>query len=1181
MRSRCRTAALGIALYFLAVGSVRADEVYLTTGDASGTTSFNAAGHWSNGEAPSPAHDYTLGGPAEIVLRTPDLSPDDFVFGGNSLTITNNGILRYKGTTSTITIANLTVNGGTLHNGQAPGTLTLAGGIALGPNGGTLMAESADRTIIIPDAITGSGNLTASGPGTMRLTGNNSYSGQTIIRAGTPVHVGNGGTSGTLGTGVVTAHGSLIFNRSDSLTVGNAIGGTGSVTQAGSGTLILTGTNTYTKPTVISAGTLQIGNGGTVGTLGTDDVIDNGTLAFNRSDALTVSNRISGLGNLTKAGGGTTTLTADNTYSGTTLISAGTLQVGNGGATGTLGAGDVTNNATLTFNRTGDLVVTNLIVGTGTLVKNASGTLTLTAANRYAGTTTINAGALLLGIDNPVGTGLLDLRNNGTAIRSADGTTRTVTNALSISANITFGSADSGDLVFSGLVNNGGGAKQLSISNAVTTFSTLTGAGILTIRGPGVFKLAAGATINNSAAITNAAGSWFDASATAGGFTNPVGKIFTGAGTVLGDFTARGNLTPGVGGIGTMTFSNNLALSAATLNFELGSTGGIGGGTNDLLDAAGDLALSGTSPVNVFSTAGSFAPSYTLIRYGGALTGGAANFSLANTNLYRQVFALDTTTSPGSVLLGVSGSGLNLTWAGNAGPAWDDRTTANWNGGAEKFHATDSVLFDDTGATGTVTLTGTLMPASVTVAGHSDYTFTGAGKISGGTDLVKEGAGVLAVSNANDYTGTTWVRGGILRIGNSSALGTAAGGTVVTNGGTLDVNGVTFFNSDSLRISGSGFNSTGAVINTGGAVQNGIRAIALDGDASVGAWANRWDIRSPGYVGDELNLNGHTLTKLGAGQISVVQQIVTNSGSIDVTAGNLTFTRAFVGGDGAVILRSGTQLVFENFTTGYFNKAISATGATVRLIGSNLGIGSAVSLESANAVDVAAAMTLTWSNTVSGSGSIAKVGAGTLDLLGNNTYSGPTAISNGTLRVNGAYTGGGLITVFSNATLGGAGSAGAVTVSDGGILAPGNSAGTLTVGGTLTLGGSSLLSFELAAPNAATGGNGSDFINGVDALTLDGVLNVTGLAGFTTTIGSSWRLIEYGGLLTDNGLTVGTAPVLADPEASYQISTDGDAIYLTVIPEPASAGLIIWMGLVALLSRRRWRTSRSPPTCLA
>src|SRR5690606_9906203 len=110
-------------------------------------------------------------------------------------------------------------------------------------------------------------------------------------------------------TGNITNEASLIFNRSNTLTVDNQISGSGSVTQASSGTTTLTGSNSYTGGTTIEDGILQIGTGGTSGSLGSANITNNASLVFDRSNNLTVANQISGSGTLTQAGSGTLTLT--------------------------------------------------------------------------------------------------------------------------------------------------------------------------------------------------------------------------------------------------------------------------------------------------------------------------------------------------------------------------------------------------------------------------------------------------------------------------------------------------------------------------------------------------------------------------------------------------------------------------------------------------------------------------------------------------------------------------------------------------------------------------------------------------------------------------------------------------------------------------------------------------------
>ena len=109
--------------------------------------------------------------------------------------------------------------------------------------------------------------------------------------------------------------------------IDKVIPGTGGVTVSGPGTWTFAATNTYSGATVITGGTLQIGNGGSAGTLGTNTgaIADGGTLAFNLSGPIAVPNVISGAGSLAQSGGGTTTLSAASSYSGTTTITAGAL----------------------------------------------------------------------------------------------------------------------------------------------------------------------------------------------------------------------------------------------------------------------------------------------------------------------------------------------------------------------------------------------------------------------------------------------------------------------------------------------------------------------------------------------------------------------------------------------------------------------------------------------------------------------------------------------------------------------------------------------------------------------------------------------------------------------------------------------------------------------------------------
>src|ERR1043165_2991270 len=172
-----------------------------------------------------------------------------------------------------------------------------------------------------------------------------------------------------------------------------------SLLKGGSGTLILTGNNAYSGGVNLGSGTLQIGNGGTTGSL-TGDVLDSATLELSRSNSGQIySGTISGSGNVIIQNtpfAGFTIFTGNNTYTGGTTIASGALVIGNAGTTGSI-AGDIVNNDQLTFNRTDSTTFDGLISGIGKMTKFGAGTLTLTADNTYSNGTVIAEGTLQLG----------------------------------------------------------------------------------------------------------------------------------------------------------------------------------------------------------------------------------------------------------------------------------------------------------------------------------------------------------------------------------------------------------------------------------------------------------------------------------------------------------------------------------------------------------------------------------------------------------------------------------------------------------------------------------------------------------------------------------------------------------------------------------------------------------------
>src|SRR5688572_18886942 len=201
--------------------------------------------------------------------------------------------------------------------------ITLTGSFGLG-SPVTLSVGSGTVTIDgAPNGISGANGITKEGAGTLALTANNTNSGTTTLSAGTLV-VGNGGTSGSLGTGAIVNNSDLIFFRSDNVSAAN-VSGTGVVTQLGAGVLTLSGSNTYTGFTTINNGTVRAGGAGVFSAGSTVQMDTGATLDLNNFNQ-TVGG-LSGSGSVTlgNAAGGTLTVAGNGVFSG--AIS------GNGGLT--------------------------------------------------------------------------------------------------------------------------------------------------------------------------------------------------------------------------------------------------------------------------------------------------------------------------------------------------------------------------------------------------------------------------------------------------------------------------------------------------------------------------------------------------------------------------------------------------------------------------------------------------------------------------------------------------------------------------------------------------------------------------------------------------------------------------------------------------------------------------------
>jgi autotransporter-associated beta strand protein len=455
----------------------------------------------------------------------------------------------------------------------------------------------------------------------------------------------------------------------------------------------------------------------------------------------------------------------------------------------------------------------------------------------------------------------------------------------------------------------GGGTSTAWVKNAVNTGNCSlikTGAGTLELGGAnnytgatiisnGTVKLGAAATFATSSGFTVASGATLDASA--------LGTLTLGAQTLSGNGTVLGTVSEGTGiiapgsSVGTLTVGGlTLSGTGGTLAIELNSTSTTVGGTvNDLIQVNGDLSLNDAAPTTVnftFLNGPNAAGTYTIMKYTGALTGTAAG--LTNT----QGFAVTFTVGGGFVRATfMAAPAQSLVWQGGdpAGNIWDLTTTSlNWSNTTAhvmtNFYQLDTVRFDDSTLNTTVDIAAPVTPAGITLDSTNDYTFAGAGKITGKTSLTKNNTNTLTLSTANDFTGAVDVNAGVLAQGAAAAM---PRGAVINAapGAQFNFAGMGSDNTRgySFTIAGSGPDGSGALFNSGGAIYSyaNVSNLTLVADSVIGGNNGRWDIGP--LANSKLDGQGRNLTKVGTFQLDMRPQIITNVASITVSNGNMYY----------------------------------------------------------------------------------------------------------------------------------------------------------------------------------------------------------------------------------------------------------------------------------------------------
>ncbi|EMA3499385.1 autotransporter-associated beta strand repeat-containing protein, partial [Salmonella enterica] len=595
----------------------------------------------------------------------------------------------------------------------------------------------------------------------------------------------------------------------------------------------------------------------------------------------TFDNAISGSGQVVKSGDDVLTLSGANSYSGGTLISDGTLVASNVEA---LGTGDVTDDAVLELNTGGDF--DNAISGSGQVVKSGDGALTLSGANSYSGGTLISDGTLIAGRVDVLGSG--DVTNDATLELNTGGT---FDNTISGSGRV---------------VKSGDGALTLSGANSYSGGTLISDGTLIAGR---VDVLGSGDVTDNATLELNTGGTFDNAISGSGQVVKSGDDVLTlsgansySGGTLISDGTL---VASNVEALGTGDVTDNATLEMNTGGDFINNIGGTG-----RVEKSGDDALT-LSGSNTY-TGGTTINDGTLIA--------------------TSVDALGSGDVTNNAVLELNTGGdfiNNIGGTGRVEKSGDETLTLSGS---------------NTYTGGTLISGGTLVATNVEALGTGDVTDnavlelnTGGdfdNAISGSGQLEKSGDDVLTLSGANSYSGGTLISGGTLVANNVEALGTGD----VTDNATLELNtGGDFINSiggtgrveksgdDALTLSGSNTYTGGTTINDGTLIATSVDALG-SGDVTDNATL---ELNTSGTFDNVISGSG-LVVKSGADTLTL-SGANSYTGGTTISGGTLVASNVEALGSGdidnyaSLQLNASGQFVTANLTT--HDNATTAIGA--------------------------------------------------------------------------------------------------------------------------------------------------------------------------------------------------------------------------------------------------------------